>query len=112
MASTAVSTGDGPLALPTCAFGLAAANKGSSSSGALRPAALGLVLLEKRQHLACALDYRLRQTGELRDLDAVRSVGGAGLHLVQEHDLVVPLLNVHGDVADAVSRPASAVSSW
>ena len=38
------------------------------------------------------------QARELRHLDAIRAVGGAGLDLVQEHDLVVPLAHVHRDV--------------
>src|SRR4029079_14325237 len=42
----------------------------------------------------------LGQTRQLRHLDAVRSVGGAGFHLVQKHDLVAPLAHVHGDVGD------------
>ena len=37
-----------------------------------------------------------RHAGELGDVDAVALVGRAGDDLVQEHDLVLPLL--HGDV--------------
>ena len=63
-------------------------------------AALGL--FEQRQHLARAADHLIGQPGELGNLDAVRAVGGARLHLVQEDDLVVPFAHVDGDVGDAV----------
>ena len=71
----------------------------------MRAILLALRLLQQCQHLARAADDLGGKSGELGDLDAVGAVGGPGLHLVQEHDLVVPLAHVHGDVGDAVQAP-------
>src|SRR6267142_1326869 len=47
-------------------------------------------LLELGQEGLGPRDYRSRQPREPRDLDAVAPIGAAGLHLVEEHDFVVP----------------------
>jgi len=59
-----------------------------------------VVLLEKGQHLAGPADDITGQPGKLCDLNAIRAIGGALLHTMQEDDLVLPFLDVHSDVGD------------
>ena len=47
-----------------------------------------------------ALDDSLREARELGNLDSVGAVGRSGTHLMKEHDLVLPFLHVHRDIAD------------
>ena len=49
-------------------------------------------------------DDCMRKPGELRDLDTVRTVCGAGLPYAETRSLV-PLGDVHRDVGDAVETP-------
>ena len=62
---------------------------------------LGLLALEVGEDAPGARDHRGREPGEPGDLDAVRAVGAARAHLVEEDDLVVPLLDRHVEVRDA-----------
>src|SRR6266699_2626275 len=48
--------------------------------------------LQQGEHLPGARHDRCREACELPDVDAVRSIGSAGLEPVQEHDLVCRLL--------------------
>ena len=57
-----------------------------------------------RQHLARPHQHRLRQPRELGHVDAVGAVGRARRHLVQEHDLALPLLDPHR-MADQAGKP-------
>ena len=57
------------------------------------------LVLEARQQRLGPRDHGRGQAGQSRHLDAVRAVGAARLHLVEEHDLVVPLAHRHVEVA-------------
>src|SRR5581483_1551537 len=63
-----------------------------------------LLPLERRENLACTLDDRLRDTRQLRDLNAVALVRRTGDDLPQEDDLLVPLLHGDIEVRDARTR--------
>ena len=62
--------------------------------------ALGL-RFERAQDLSGSGEQRGGQTGQARDLDAIRAIGPAGQQLVQEHHLVLILTNRHLGITDA-----------
>src|SRR5437879_306867 len=62
-------------------------------------------LLELGQEGLGPRDHRRREPREPRDLDAVASIGAAGLHLVEEHDLVVPLADRDVEVPHGAEPP-------
>ena len=61
----------------------------------------GVVALEFREDGLRAVDHAQREAGKAGDLDAVAAVGGAGNYAANEDDLVVPLLDGDGEVAEA-----------
>jgi hypothetical protein len=61
-----------------------------------RPPPYEVSSLEQAQHRTRTLQDRLGKPGEAPHFDTVRSVGAAGLELVEEEDLVTDL--AHGDV--------------
>lgn len=60
-----------------------------------------VVGFELFQDLFGPVDDRLRDAGEAGDLDSVAAVGGAGDHLADEDDFVVPFFDRHREVAEA-----------